>query len=305
MTAPNRSARQSAKTPELQDILLLLALGATWGTAFIGIKISLESFGPLSVAFLRALLASGILVAACVFTQQRWPRDLPTWGLLVGMGLFSTALPFSLISWGSVSVDASRVAILMGIGPFLGIVLPAVLGQGEPITIQKIVGVILGFFGLVLVVGPSALSGSGGGVSGQILVVLASASYVISGLFVVRVTGVSLLMMGTAQTVLATIMLAPLVGSVEGLPDAVSDRSGIAILYLAIIPTALALILRLRLIRRAGVGFMSQVGYLVPLFGVFWGALLLGESLAPRDWVALALILSGIAVLRIKRRKAA
>ena len=289
------------KTPGLQAYTLLALQGAVWGSSFQAIKYALEGFGPISIAAGRILIAALVLLAYALMKGERLPRSASIWMSFLLIGFFNCALPFFLIPWGEQSLDSGRAAIFMATGPLIAILLAHFTSANEHITRSKAVGFVLGFIGVLYVIGLDAFSTGVGDLLPQLAIIVAAASYVISGAMVKRVKGISSAMLsagvllgGCLITLPASLLLENPLGSIESMPDSAI----IALVYLGLIPTGAAFFVRFYLIRQYGYTFVAQVGYLVPLFSVLFGVVLLGETLTEAMVFGLLLILGGIVLSR-------
>ncbi len=281
------------------DTAKLILLGAIWGASFIGVEVALRGFEPLTIAALRITLAAIALLAIARLRGEALPRGAGTWALLAATGALSSAVPFYLIGWGQQHIDSSLSAILMGTSPLAALVLAHFATPDERINATRLCGVALGFGGILALVGVDALQGMSASLLGQLAVMLASVCYVTSALLARRLQGVTALSASALVLAITACYLLPVALWLQP-PAGYAPRADAwgALLFLGLVPTALAYLLRFQLIASAGVTFMAQVAYLIPLFGVLWGWLLLGEQPGERAWLALALILGGIYLAR-------
>jgi drug/metabolite transporter (DMT)-like permease len=242
-----------------------------------------------------------VLLAYALMQGDRLPRSASIWMSFLLIGFFNCALPFFLIPWGEQSLDSGRAAIFMATGPLIAILLAHFTSANEHITRYKAVGFILGFIGVLYVIGFDTFSTGVGDLLPQLAIIVAAASYVISGAMVKRVKGMSSAMLsagvllgGCLITLPASLLLENPLASRESIPDSAI----IALVYLGLIPTGAAFFVRFYLIRMYGYTFVAQVGYLVPLFSVLFGVVLLGETLTEAMVFGLLLILGGIVLSR-------
>jgi len=289
------------KTPGLHAYTLLALQGAVWGSSFQAIKYALEGFGPISVAAGRIFIAALVLLIYALMQGDRLPRSASTWMNFLLIGFFNCALPFFLIPWGEQSLDSGRAAIFMATGPLIAILLAHFTTSNERLTRYKAAGFIIGFLGVLCVIGLDTFTTGVGDLWPQLALIVAAASYVISGAMVKRVKGISsamlsagVLMGGCLITLPASLLLESPLASNGGMPDSAI----IALVYLGLIPTGAAFFVRFYLIRQYGYTFVAQVGYLVPLFSVLFGVILFGETLTLAMFVGLFLILGGILLSR-------
>ena len=294
------------RQPTAIDTTRLFALGAIWGSAFLCIEIALTGFAPLTLAAGRIALAAVALAIAVRLAGLRLPTDRHTLGLLTVIGFFNTALPFVLISWGQVHIDSAMAAILMAAGPFVALILSHFFTGDDRLTLPKIAGMLMGFAGVAVLVGLDAIAGAKASVLGQLAVMGAAACYALSGVLTRRVAHVPPLANAATVLVTSTAYMVPLALLVDRPWQAVPGGEAVlALVFLGLLPTGLAYLLRFQIITAVGATFMSQVSYLVPLFAVLWGWLFLAEIPSAAGWVALVLILGGIGISRLRIRRTA
>ncbi len=287
-----------------RDTTKLVALGAIWGSAFLCIEVALESFSPLAIAGLRVVLAAALLLGVAFAAGLKLPRSRGDWALLALLGLTNAALPFVLISWGQQAITAGTAAILMGMGPFVALSLNHLFTADDRLTWPKLAGVALGFAGMLSLVGVEALTGERASLLGQLAVLGASVCYALSGFLTRKLSHLDPRVSAGGVLLTASLYLLPAMLLLERpwelrpTPEALS-----ALIFLGLVSSGVAYLLRFQLIRDTGAVFMSQVSYLVPVFGVFWAWLFLAQVPEETAWVALALVLLGINVSRLKRRK--
>ncbi|MDE0849881.1 DMT family transporter [Yoonia sp.] len=283
--------------PTKSNWLSILALGLIWGGTFMVVAIALEGYGPLTVAAARTALGSLALVSIMVVTRSPLPEFSRTLVMyLLVIGVMNTALPFALLSWGQQYVPSAFAGISMAALPLF--VLPlAHFFSDETMTKRNVIGVSLGFVGAAVLIGPSVLRiGTGWEPLGQLACVAASLSYAISSVMTRRCPPIDSITMATILMVIGATALIPAMLLVEGVPQMADTRSTLAIIFLGVVPTALAALLRVFTIRSAGAVFMTLVNYQVPVWSMVFGALVLSETLPLRFFAALALILIGVAI---------
>jgi drug/metabolite transporter (DMT)-like permease len=290
----------------MQAYALLLLQGAIWGSSFQSIKIALEDFGPMTIAAGRLLLASIVLMAVFYFQGHRLPARLKDLGLLALIAIFNCVLPFYLIPWGEQNVDSGRAAIFMATGPLIALLVGHFTTRDERLNSYKAVGFSMGFIGVVLVIGWHSFGGGLGHILPQLALILAATSYVISGALVKYVSHISSMTLATLVMLFGCLFTMPAALITESPITAMQDSqltSLLALMYLGLMPTGLAFLLRFFIIKRYGFTFMAQVGYLVPLFSVLFGALLLNEAVTSTMLIGLALILGGIFISGKQKQK--
>jgi len=286
--------------PSRDDYLLLLLLGLVWGFSFLLVKLAVGTLPPITVAAGRIVIGAIALAFFLWLRGGRWPTDRRDWAKLVAMAFVGNVLPFSLISWGQVHIDSGLSAILMAAIPLSTILIAHVFAPDEPLSPGKLVGVLLGIAGIVTLVGPSALQGLGTEVISELAVVGATVCYAINAVLARHLSRVSVEAIGAGCLVPASLMILPVSAVVEqpwqAHPTAVAI---LAVIALGLVSTAGGYLLLFRLIARAGAGFASLNNFLVPLFGVLWGMLFLGERPGAHAFLALCLVLAGLAAPRL------
>ena len=290
------------RAPTTFDMFMLIGIAAIWGSSFFVIKIAVTGgLGPLTVAGGRTLLAALVLLVYIRIRGHTLPRDLQSWIPLAWIGLFSSAIPFFLINWAEQELSSGLTAILMSLSPLFALILSHFLTQGDRFSGFKLAGILLGFSGVLVVIGLDPLSELGIRFWAQLATIIASLCYVISGIVTMRVRDLPPDVITTGGMIVAAVLTVP-AGLMIEQPwiNATGGDAILAVVYLGIVPTALAFVLRIRMIVAVGISYFSFVGYLIPVFGVFWGALFLDEAVTGRSLTALALILGGIQLSRLR-----
>jgi len=283
-----------------------MALVGLWGTAFLFIKLTLESLPPTT------LVATRVSIAACVLTVAVRARGLhlPTaphiWRNYLLMGLVGNALPFTLISWGQIRVDSSVTGILMGVMPLVTMLLAHVFVPGERVTPRVAFGFTIGFLGLVALSGPDALLELGGRSSAlvrELAIVGGAVCYAINTILARRLATLDALVSSATVMWAATAIMVPLAclndqpWTLE--PSAIALVSAV---WLGLGATALATIVYFVVVQSAGPTFLSLMNYMIPVVALLAGVLLLGEPLTWSALLGLSLILSGLAISQLRAR---
>ena len=283
--------------PTLANWLSIASLGLIWGATFMVVAIALDGYGPLTVACARTTLGA----VALLVLMQALGRPLPDFTprmvkYLVVIGLLNTALPFALLSWGQQFVPSAFAGISMAVLPLFVLPLAHVFTD-EKMSTRKVLGVILGFVGAVILVGPGVLRlGTGMEPLGQLACIGASISYAVSSIMTRRCPPIDPLAMAALLLTVGAAALIPAMLIYEGIPTMGAARPTIAIVVLGFIPTALAALIRVATIRSAGAIFMTLVNYQVPLWSMVFGVIVLNEVLPLRFFAALALIMLGLMI---------
>jgi len=290
-----------------QHFLLILILAIVWGTSFTAVKVAVDDFTPVQIAFIRVLIGAILVMAVAIFSKINLPRKLVNWFLLLLIALFSNVIPFSLIGWASARSDSSTVSILMSTSPIFALVVAHFFTSDDRFTPFKLLSVLLGFTGVVVLSLPSGESMSSGELLPKIATLLAALSYVIAGMMPRRLSeNLGVPSITCTVLCLSSIILAPIaIGQNFSTIASYSNESIIAVLYLGAFSTALALLIRYSLILQVGYTFVSYTGFLVPVFAVIFGALVLHEELGNNAYIALMLVLAALAVSRLSTAKLA
>ena len=289
------------RAPTWFDFGKLFLLGAIWGSSFLWIELALRDFGPLTIATGRLLIGALVLQSIAFATGQRLPRGVGIWRLLIIVSVLNAALPFFLINFGQARAGAGTTAILIGAGPFVALVMSHIYTGDDRITLMKTIGMMLGFAGVLSLVGVEVLVGAGSAVLGQLAVVGAAVSYAASGLMTRWLAPIPVLVSAAWVLTLGTLYMVPIAFIIERPLAVQPSLEGIgSLLMLSLFATALAYLLRYQITREVGAVFMSQVAYLVPVFGVLWTWIFLGQEPSTPAYVALGLILAGIYVSRLR-----
>jgi drug/metabolite transporter (DMT)-like permease len=283
-------------TMSLRNFVILLLLSLIWGASFLFIKVAVITIPPFSVAFGRTAMAAVLLYLVLRSRGLRMPGWGPVWGTFLLMGFFNGAVPYTLITWAEIHIDSGLAAIVNALMPLFTVLLAHVFTGDERLNWMKVVGILLGFLGVVALIGPAALKGLGRDVLAQLAVMAAALCYAIAIIYGRRLREITPLVSATGQLFCAAFLTLPMILLFDA-PWALSPSfiSVAALTCLSLLGTALAYLLYYYLLPRIGSTNLSLVTYLIPITGVFWGALLLGERLHWSAFLALGLILAGIA----------
>jgi len=288
------------------DYVLLLLLATIWSLSFGAIKVAVETIPPITLAFSRMALAAVILT----LMMRLWGGRFPAWGRewigLFAVALVGNGLPFFLIGWGEVKIDSSLAAILMAVMPLTTALIAHVFTQTEKLNGIKLVGIALGFSGVAVLVGPDALAGLGDDVIRQMAVAGGAVCYGIASVITRSLPPAKPVDRSAVVLVLASLQMVPvMIWLDQPWTLSPSTESIWAVVFLGLFPTGLAAILYFKLIAVRGATFITYNNYLIPMLGVLWGFLFLGEIIEPRALAALGLVLAGIAVAMLGARKRA
>ncbi|WP_306119966.1 MULTISPECIES: DMT family transporter [unclassified Roseitalea] len=277
------------------DIGLLVMVAMIWASAFIAIKIAVPETGPLWLATIRTAIGAAVLAPYALWRGLILPASARMWTLVTVMAMLNVVVPFFLISWAELTIDAGMTALLMGTGPFLGLIGSHLFTHDDKMNAAKLLAVVFGFSGMAVLVGGTALGGFG---PGHLLAQLATlggvACYVVAGLIIRRIDIPPVRLAFLALSI-ATVALVPLALVVDGPVAVIPSAPALwALVFLGVFPTGVAYVMRFYLIRKIGYSTFSLSIYMIPAFGVLLGFLILGEALSPKLVVALALVLTGL-----------
>ncbi len=288
--------------PTRADWLSIAALGLVWGGTFMVIAFALQGYGPLTVACARTTFGAVTLLAIMKAMRLSLPRGIEVWRYILPIGLLSTALPFFLLSWAQATLPSAFAGLSMAAVPLF--VLPlAHLFSDEQMTKRKTFGFGLGFAGVLLVLGPAAFDNDAN-ILPRAACFLAAFGYAVSSIMTRRCPKVEPVGFAAAMLLVGVVVLLPAMLIFEGVPHYAGLQPSLAIVFLGLMPTAIATLLRVFIIRRAGSGFMTLTNYQVPLWSMAFGAVLLNEALPPTFFGALVLILGGMAISQSRRKPA-
>lgn len=287
---------------------LIGILSILWGGSFVMIEIGLRSYPPLTLVFARVALAVPPMVLAMRFMGERLPSEPRIWILLTVVGALNCALPFALFFWGQQYLDSGYASILNATTPLWGVIAAHFLTSDEKATPARIFGVLVGLAGIIVMVGPSAMKGLSHNLLAQIACLVSTVFYSFAAIYGRRLSQSALTPMAvaTGQTIMAALLMLPIMLLVDQPWNMATPRldATIAALMLALISTALAYTLYFRLIDRSGASNAQLVAFLIPLFAVILGSLLLNEKLSAGQAGGAVLIAAGLVILdgRLFRR---
>ena len=265
---------------------LLITLSVLWGGSFFFVGIAVDALPPLTIVALRVGLAAIALNVIVVAMGLNMPRNRRLWCAFLGMGLLNNMIPFSLIVWGQTHIASGLASILNATTPFFTVIAAHYLTSDERLSGGRLVGVMLGFVGVVFMFGPGVIEGLGTNTLAQLAVLGAAVSYAFAGIFGRRFRnlGCSPLVAATGQISASAVVLIPLALLVDQpwmLPLPTMEVWG-AVAGLALFSTALAYVLYFRILATAGATNLLLVTFLIPISAILLGILFLGEQLEPK-----------------------
>ena len=280
------------------DIFLLLILAIIWGSSFFNIKIASYSYGPITLALVRVIFASLPLIILCKFKKIKIQAFSKNWKIYALIGLTNIAIPFTLIALGTSKINSYLAAILMSTTPMSGSILAHFFTKDEKITFLKSVGIVIGFSGVVFLFMDRLVINSENYIY-ALITILGSTFYAIGGLLTLKIKNKGNENITTSTTLWSVIFLFPLSLIIEA-PWNLSPSlaSNISLFYLGIVATGLAWLIRFKILVTNGIIFQTQVAYLIPIFGVFFGYFLMNEIITWRVIASLIIIVIGIYIVK-------
>ena len=286
------------RQPTITDYIFLVVLALIWASAFFNIKIATYSYGPVTIAFLRILLGAIPVVVLCFFKKIKIEAFSRDWYWFAAIGIINLVIPFFLIAYGVQKVQSNLAAILMASTPLSATVLAHFFTNNEKINFIKVLGVMIGFSGIVFLFSDNILINENNIIS-ALLILGGSTFYVIGGLLTLKVSNKKNENVTASILIWATIFLLPITAYTEQ-PWNLNPRldSTISLIYLGIFSTGLAWLMRFRILKNNGLVFQAQVAYLIPIFGIILGYIFLNEIITSKVIVAVAAVVLGIYFVR-------
>ena len=292
------------RAPHSGDWVSLLALTILWGSAFLLNEIALASLPPSALVAGRIIIATALILGYLRLTGGSLPTPGRAWWPMLVLAWFGNVLPFHLIAWAQQHIDSSLAGILMAVMPVFVLTLAHFLVPGARLTPYRAVGFVVGFAGVVVIIGPDFLHGLDGNAAlwGALAALGAALSYSISTIYARRLEADNPVRRSAGMLVVASVLSLP--AAAFDLPQLTTPSLGaiVALGILGLLATGVATLLYFRLVQGPGPTFLSLVNYLVPAWAVLAGAVFLDETLSLSVYFGLALILSGIALSEIGPR---
>jgi drug/metabolite transporter (DMT)-like permease len=282
------------RQPKLTDYILLTVLALIWASAFFNIKIATYSFGPITIAFLRVFFGALPVLLLCYFKKIKIEAFSKDWHWFATIGFINLVAPFFLIAYGVKSVQSNLAAILMSSTVLSSTVLGHFYTKNERFDLTRTFGVLIGFSGIIYLFSDNLLITENNFIS-ALLILLGATCYVIGGLLTLKISKKKNENVTGSILIWATIILIPLVSLIEQ-PWNSTPRldSTISVIYLGLVSTGVAWLLRFKILTTNGLIFQSQVSYLIPIFGVILGYIFLDEIITLKVLVSLFAVIVGI-----------
>jgi len=277
----------------------MLVLALIWGGSFLSIRIALDEISPLMSVAHRLTWAMLVLWVVVAVMRIPLPRNPRIWFAFVVMGLLNNVIPFVLMAWGQLHIESGLTSILNAFTAVVGVVMAALFFSDERLTPRKIIGVVLGFFGVAVAIGLENFQNFDLRSLAQLAVIGGTVAYAVAGVWARKnLVGMPPQLAAAGMLTGATVIMLPLVYFVEGLPTFdLKPRTLVAIGYYAVIATAAAYLLYYRVLAMAGSGNLMLVTLLVAPIAITLGAVVLGEKLSANAFVGLVILAVGLIIL--------
>ena len=286
------------RQPKLIDYILLTILSLIWASAFFNIKIATYSFGPVTIAFLRVFFGAIPVLLLCYFKNIKVEAFSKDWHWFAIIGFINLVAPFFLIAYGVKSVQSNLAAILMSTTPLSSTVLAHFYTKNEKFNLIKTIGILIGFSGIVFLFSDNLLIDENNFVS-ALLILLGSTCYVVGGVLTLKISKKKNENVTGSILIWAIIILIPLTFLIEQPFETIPRTDSlVSAIYLGIVPTGIAWLLRFRILTTNGLIFQSQVSYLIPIFGTILGYIFLKELITTKVLISLIAVSVGIYFVR-------
>jgi len=291
------------KEPKILDYALLTLLALIWSSAFFNIKIATYSYGPVTIAFLRTFFGAIPVVGICLVKKIKIEAFSKDWYWFAAIGMINLVIPFFLIAYGMQKVQSNLAAILMASTPLSATVLAHIFTDNEKINLTKILGVLIGFSGIVFLFSDNILINESNFTS-ALLILIGSTFYVVGGLLTIKISNKKNENVTASILIWGTLFLIPITIFTEkpwNLNPSID--STISLIYLGVVATGLAWLLRFRILKTNGLVFQAQVAYLIPIFGIILGYIFLKELITPKVLISVAAVIIGIYLVKKSNSK--
>ena len=280
------------------DYFLLTILALFWASAFFNIKIATYSYGPLTIAFLRIFFGAIPVVLLCYLKKIKIEAFSKDWYWFAAIGIINLVIPFFLIAYGVQKVQSNLAAILMASTPLTAAGLAHFFIKNEKINFVKSLGILIGFSGIVFLFFDDILINENN-IFSAFLILFGSCFYVVGGLLTLKVSNKKNESVTASILIWGTLVLLPVSLFFEQ-PWNLTPRldSTLALIYLGIFSTGIAWLLRFYILKHNGLVFQAQVAYLIPIFGVILGFLILNEAITPKVLITLIAVIIGIYIVK-------
>jgi len=280
------------------DYFLLTVLALIWASAFFNIKIATYSYGPLTIAFLRIFFGAIPVILLCYLKKIKIEAFSKDWRWFAAIGIINLVIPFFLIAYGVQKVQSNLAAILMASTPLTAAGLAHFFTKNEKINLTKSIGVLIGFSGIVFLFSDNILINESN-IFSAFLILFGSCFYVVGGLLTLKISNKENENVTASILIWGALVLMPISLFLEQ-PWNLTPRldSTLALIYLGIFSTGIAWLLRFYILKHNGLVFQAQVAYLIPIFGVILGFLILNEAITSKVIISLIAVIIGIYIVK-------
>jgi drug/metabolite transporter (DMT)-like permease len=282
------------------DWLIFLALGFLWGSSYLFIKIGVDhGLQPFTLIMFRLAIGFALLATVVALAREPLPRDPRMYGHLFVMGVVNIAIPFSLITFAEQTVDSSLAAVINGSVPLFVIVVAAIFLKGETITLNRVAGLAIGFVGVAILVGFDIADLGSANALGELALIGSTLSYAGGAVYSkAHIHGLRPMIPAVFQVFFGLLVISVLAFLTEHPLAAVPAPEAIfAVIWLGLLGSGLAYLAFFRILGRWGATRTSMVAYLLPVFGIVLGAIVLSEPIAPSTLLGTVLVIGGIALV--------
>ena len=295
------------REPNTLDNTVLTVLALIWASAFFNIKIATYSYEPVTIAFLRIFLGMIPILFLCYFKKIKIEAFSKDWHWFASIGIVNLIIPFFLIAYGVQKVQSNLAAILMASTPLTATVLAHFFTKNEKINFIKVIGVLVGFSGIVFLFSDKILINESNFLS-ALIIFFASTFYVIGGLLTLKVSNKSNENVTASILIWGSLVLFP-ISMYFDKPwekltlDIIFSLPTLSLIYLGFFSTGIAWMLRFYILKNNGLVFQAQVAYLIPIFGVILGFIFLNEMITSKVLVSLIAVIIGIYLVKKSNSK--
>ena len=285
-------------TPKTIDYILLSILSLIWASAFFNIKIATYSYGPLTIAFLRIFLGAILIAILSFFKNIKIEAFSKDWYWFALIGFVNLVIPFFLIAYGVQKIQSNLAAILISTTPLSSVILAHFFTNKEKINFTKIIGVMVGFAGIIVLFSDNIL------INNEyffhaLMILVCSTFYVIGGILTLKISKKKNENLTSSILIWGALIIFPIAMYYEQPWNLVPRLdSTISLIYLGIFPTGIAWLIRFHILKKNGLVFHSQVAYLIPIFGVILGYVFLKEVITLKVLIALIAVIIGFYFVR-------
>ena len=285
--------------PTRRDWVLLLVLGLMWGTSYAFIKLGVQTLPTFTLIATRLLIGFVLLATVVIVAREPLPRNPRVYVNLLIMAVINIVIPFTLITTAEQSVDSAIAAIINGAVPLVVILLAALTFPDEPITLNRLLGLLVGYAGVIVIVLPGLAASTGSQVSGELALVGSTIAYGIGAVFArAKIRGLRPMIPAVFQVGFAFVIISVLAFLNERPLDVRWNQNAvIAVVWLGIFGSGVAYLLNFRLLSRIGATRTSILAYFLPIVGIISGGLMFGETIDVSVLIGTAMVIGGVALV--------